>query len=55
VQLVIGINREYSLRAKTKSQFYFDAEAESRTDANYYEHLYATYFNMYRGKSPEQT
>lgn len=55
VQFVIGIKREFSLRSKSKAQFYVDAEVEYQTDSDYYEHLYPTYYNMYRGKAPEQT
>lgn len=55
VQMVIGINREFNLRAKTKTEFYLDSFDEYITDANYYAHLYPTYYNMFRGKSPEQT
>lgn len=55
VQIVIGINREFNLRAKTKAQFYADASDEYAIESGYYSHLYPTYYNMFRGKSPEQT
>ena len=55
VQFIIGILREFTLRAKPKAQYWLDSQAEYGIDAGYYGHLYPTYFNMYRGKSPEQT
>lgn len=55
VQIVISINREFSLRSKSKAQYYVDAESEYDTDSGYYSHLYPTYYNMFRGKAPEQT
>lgn len=51
VHLIVAIQREFTIRQKSKFEYYTDSQADSTLDASYYNALFPKLFSFYRGTS----
>lgn len=52
---IMAVQREFSIRSKTRAAYFTDAVSDAELDYNYYDAYYVNNLNLFKGTSPDQS